>query len=99
KERRRAARSHSNVPLDLYDSAGRMIIGEGRFLNVSLTGSLLESRQPLHLRQQIRLELQAPGRSPFHLAGKVVWRRKKASAFSYGIRFQRQAAQRVRRSA
>jgi hypothetical protein len=96
KERRRATRTYSNVPLDLYDAAGRVIIGEGRFVNVSLTGSQLESRQPLQLRQQIHLQLQTPGRSPFHLAGKVVWRRKKAAAFNYGIRFQRLSLQRQR---
>ena len=39
KERRRANRSYSSVPLDLYDPKGRMIIGEG--LKLSFAGLLL----------------------------------------------------------
>src|SRR5947208_1537782 len=84
KERRRAPRTYSTVPLDLCDPKTQAVIGEGRFVNVSLTGSQLESRQPLHLRQSIRLMVQSPGKSAFEFAGKVVWRKKKASHFSYG---------------
>jgi hypothetical protein len=88
KERRRQHRSNSNVPLDLYDPKGRMIIGEGRFVNVSLTGSMLESRQTLRLNQSLRLQVQSPGRSPLELTGRVVWRKKAARSFTYGIRFR-----------
>ena len=87
KERRRAPRTFSNVPLDLYDAAGKVIIGEGHFVNVSLTGSQLESRQTLPLRRPIRLQVQTPAKRPMQFAGKVVWRKKIADAFSYGIRF------------
>ncbi|OGR93372.1 MAG: hypothetical protein A2992_06205 [Elusimicrobia bacterium RIFCSPLOWO2_01_FULL_59_12] len=88
KERRRALRTHSSVPLDLYDPRSHVLIGEGRFVNVSLTGSLLESRLPLALRQSIHLQVQAPGKSPFEFSGRVVWRKKRASLFSYGIQFK-----------
>ena len=87
KERRRSLRTVSRVPLDLYDPDGRMIIGEGRFVNVSLTGSLLESRQPLQLHQPIRLQIQTPGKSPIEIAAHVVWKKKKTSLFNYGLRF------------
>ena len=59
KERRRDPRSNSRVPLDLYDAKGRMIIGEARFINVSLTGSMLESRQSIPIRQPIVLQAKA----------------------------------------
>jgi len=88
KKSRRAQRTCSNVPLDLYDPQGHAIIGEGRFINVSLTGSLLESKQPLHVKQSIRLQVQSPSRSPLELLGKVVWRKKRESVFNYGIRFR-----------
>ena len=88
KERRRAPRTYSSVPLDLYDPHGQVMIGEGRFVNVSLSGSMLESRQSLHLHQPIRLQVQAPSKSPLEFVGRVVWRKKKAAAFNYGIQFQ-----------
>jgi hypothetical protein len=87
KERRRALRTASSVPLDVYDAEGKMIIGEGRFVNVSKTGSQLESRQTLPLRRPIRLQIQSPAKSPLQFAGRVVWRKKLANAFSYGIEF------------
>ena len=88
KERRGVQRSNSNVPLDLYDAKGRVIIGEGHFVNVSLTGSMLESRQSLHVRQPIRLQVQTPGKSPLEFAGRVIWRKKKTATFYYGIQFE-----------
>lgn len=88
KERRRMPRTHSNVYLDLYDSKGQAIIGEGRFVNVSMNGSQLESRQPLQLHQHIRLQVQTPGTSAFEFAGEIIWRKKKASLFNYGVRFE-----------
>jgi hypothetical protein len=88
KERRRDPRSNSRVPLDLYDAKGRMIIGEGRFLNVSLTGSMLESRQSLPMRKPIVLQVQGPAKEPLEFAGRVIWRKKKTAKFYYGIRFE-----------
>jgi hypothetical protein len=87
-ERRRTPRGNSTVPLDLYDSKGQVIIGEGRFVNISLTGSMLESRQSLPVRHSIRLQVQAPSKMPLEFVGRVIWRKKKAAAFNYGIRFQ-----------
>ena len=94
KERRRAARTYSNVPLDLYDPVDRVVIGEGKFVNVSLTGSLLESRQPLPVRKNIHLQVQSPG--TFEVAGRIMWRKKKAGTFTYGVRFE--PAARLRQS-
>jgi hypothetical protein len=88
KERRRAPRSFSSIPLDLCDPKSHAVIGEGRFLNMSMTGSLMVSRQTLPVNKPIQLLLQNPGKSPFELAGKVVWRKKKASVFNYGIQFK-----------
>ncbi len=87
-ERRRANRTYSSVPLDVYDPKHRVLIGEARFVNVSLRGSLLESRYPLKLHQTVFMQVQAPTRSPFEFAGEVVWRKKKAAGFTYGIQFQ-----------
>ena len=89
KDRRRAVRTYSTVPLDLYDPDGRMIIGEGHFVNVSLTGSMLESAQPLKLHQPIRLQIQTPGRSPIEIAAHIVWRKKLIDTFNYGVQFDK----------
>jgi hypothetical protein len=88
KERRRAPRTSSSVPIDLYDSDGQMIIGEGRFVNISLAGTMLESRQSLHLRQPVRLQVQSPAKSPMEFTGRVIWRKKKSARFLYGIHFE-----------
>ena len=44
-ERRRAPRSLSKVPLEIYDSKGQMVVGEGRFLNLSVTGAMMKSQR------------------------------------------------------
>jgi len=88
KERRRSLRTRSSVPLDVLDPKYHVLIGEARFVNVSQTGSLVESRLPLQLHQTICLQVQAPAKNPFEFAGRVVWRRKKASLYNYGIQFE-----------
>jgi hypothetical protein len=88
KERRRASRTFSSVPLDLCDPKSQAIIGEGRFINVSLTGSQVESRKPFPLHKQIQLRVQTPGHSGFEFAGRIVWRKRNSSGFSYGIKFK-----------
>jgi len=87
KERRRSVRTVSNVPIDLYDRKGQMIIGEGRFINISLSGSMLESRQELPLHKSIRLQLQSPAKAPMDFTGRIVWRKKNSFQFTYGVRF------------
>lgn len=87
KERRQTPRTLSNVPLDLYDAEGRMIVGEGRFLNLSTTGAQLESPKPLQVDEHLRLRVQSAGRSPLDLSGRVIWARKDDSQFTYGIQF------------
>ena len=89
KNRRRMLRSLSRVPLDLYDPKGRMIVGEGQFRNMSETGGLLESRKPLKPRAKIRLHIDAGKASPLQMAGKVVWAKRHARRFTYGIEFLR----------
>ena len=87
KERRQTSRSISNVPLDLYDPEGRMIVGEGRFINLSTTGAQLESPKPLQVDEHLRLRVQSAGQSPLDLSGRVIWARKNNSQFTYGIQF------------
>jgi len=87
KERRHAARTASTVPLEIYDSKGRMVVGEGRFLNLSTSGGLMESPHTLKARSSVRLHMVPAGKSALEIIGKVVWARKKQSGFTYGIRF------------
>jgi hypothetical protein len=94
KERRQAPRTASNIPLDLYDAEGRVIVGEGRFLNLSTIGGQLESPKPLQLDEHLCLRVQSSGRSPLELAGRVIWARKNNSQFTYGIQFDEAAASR-----
>lgn len=87
KERRQAVRTPSAVPLEIYDPKGRMVVGEGRFINLSTLGGLMESPKPLKARTSIRLHLMSTGKSALELLGRVVWARKNDSVFTYGIRF------------
>jgi len=87
KERRQAERIVSSVPLDIYDPRGRMVVGEGRFLNLSTIGGLMESPKPMKAKTAIRLHMVPAGKSALEIIGRVVWARKTGSAFTYGIRF------------
>lgn len=87
KERRKEPRANSNLPLDIYDPKGRMVVGEGRFTNLSTIGGLMVSRKPLKTRTAIRLHLVPAGKPALELIGKVVWAKKKTAEFEYGIRF------------
>ena len=90
KERRQALRTVSSVPLDIYDPRGRMVVGEGRFLNLSTVGGLMESPKPMKAKTSVRLRMVPAGKSALEIIGRVVWARKTGSAFTYGIRFSNQ---------
>ena len=92
KERRQMQRNASNITLDLYDPEGRMIVGEGRFINLSTIGAQMESRKPLHLDEHLRLRVQSAGRSPLELSGRVIWARKNNAQFTYGIQFDEESS-------
>ena len=87
KDRRKAVRTTADLPLDIYDTKGRMVVGEGRFINLSTIGGLMVSRKPLKTRTAVRLHVVPSGKSALELIGKVVWARKKTAEFEYGIRF------------
>ena len=87
KERRQALRTPSTVPLEIYDPKGRMVLGEGRFLNLSEIGGLMESPKPLKTKSSIRLHMVSAGKSALEILGRVVWVRKQESGFTSGIRF------------
>src|SRR5258708_9233171 len=87
KERRKAFRATSNLPLDIYDPKGKMVVGEGRFTDLSTIGGRMLSRKLLKARSAIRLHVVPSGKSALELIGKVIWTRKKTVEFEYGIRF------------
>jgi hypothetical protein len=87
KDRRKAVRAKSNLPLDIYDTKGKVVVGEGRFVDFSTLGGRIVSRKPLKARSAIRLHVIPDGKPALELTGKVVWTRKKTAEFEYGIRF------------
>jgi hypothetical protein len=87
KDRRKALRTTANLPLDIYDPKGQMVVGEGRFINLSTSGGLMVSRKPLKARAAVRLHVVPSGKSALEIIGKVIWARKKTAEFEYGIRF------------
>src|SRR5690348_16947623 len=89
RDRRHAVRAISHVPLDLYDLKGRMVVGEGRFLNLSATGALMESPKPLKRRSTVRLHVMSGKSAALQVAGRVIWSRRVRRGFTYGIRFLR----------
>jgi len=64
-----------------------MVVGEGRFINLSTSGGRMISRKALKARSAIRLHVVPAGKSALELIGKVIWARKKTAEFEYGIRF------------
>ncbi len=87
KERRKAPRAPSRLPLDIYDAKGYAVVAEGRFVNLSILGGRIVSRKPLKQNTNIRLQVVPVDKPVLDLAGKVVWARKKSPGFEYGIRF------------
>src|ERR1700687_1588161 len=87
KERRKVPRSSSGLPLDIYDPKGKMIVGEGRFTDLSTIGGRMVSRKPLKARSAILLHVVPSGKAALELPAKVVWARKKTAGYEYGIRF------------
>src|SRR5258708_39995809 len=87
KERRKAFRTSSDLPLDIYDPKGRMVVGEGHFTDLSTLGGRMVSRKPLKARSAVRLRVIPIGKSALELIGKIIWARKKTAEFEYGIRF------------
>src|SRR5882672_10388641 len=87
-DRRRAPRTASTVPFDIYDNKGRVVVGEGRFLNLSTTGGRMVTRKVLKADAVVHLHVVPNGKPALELTGKVVWARKKTSGFEYGIRFK-----------
>ncbi len=90
RERRNEARTHSKIPLDLYDLKGRMVVGEAECINLSETGAQFQSRMPLKKQAKVRMHVASGGKtSPLELAGKVVWTKRKPRGFTYGVEFLR----------
>ena len=86
-ERRQAPRTVTSVPLDIYDTRGRMVVGEGRFINLSTIGGLMESPKPMKTKTSVRLRMVPAGKTALEIIGRVIWARRTGSAFTYGIRF------------
>ena len=87
KERRKAFRLKSNLPLDIYDTKGKVVVGEGHFVDLSTLGGRMVSLKPLKTRSAVRLHVIPSGKPALELSGQVVWARKKTPGFEYGIRF------------
>jgi hypothetical protein len=86
-DRRKAPRAKSNLPIDIYDTKGKVVVGEGHFVNLSTLGGRMVTRKPLKARSAVRLHVIPSGKPALELIGKVVWARKKTAEFEYGIRF------------
>jgi len=87
KERRRAPRAVSRLTLDLYDPRGKAVLAEGRFVNLSPNGALLESPKPFKVKDRIKLRYQ-PGKVPvIDVNGRIVWASAYRRSFRYGVKF------------
>lgn len=87
KERRKAPRSTSHIPIDLYDRHGHAVTGEGELVNLSVEGAMLMTGKPLRKSQQVRFRFQ-PGKAPvLDLDAKVIWSQKRRKPFQYGVQF------------
>ena len=87
KDRRKALRTATQIPVDLYDPKGKAITGEGQFVNFSTNGAMIETPKPLKIKERLRLRYQ-PGKEPlFDVGGRIVWAAKKRRFFQYGVQF------------
>ncbi len=89
-ERRRAPRSPSRVPCDIYDAKGHAIVAEARCVDFSVLGARMVSRKPFKPKSAIRFQLVPSDKPVLDLAGRVVWAKKKSKGFEYGICFNSQ---------
>lgn len=87
KERRKVPRSHSSLPLDIYDAKGRAVLAEGQCVDLSTMGVRLISRKPFKRNSAIRLHLVPSAKPVLDIVGKVIWSRKVSPGFEYGVRF------------
>jgi hypothetical protein len=88
KDRRRAPRTVSTVPFDIYDAKGRGVVGEGHFLDLSTSGGRMVTRKILKSNATIRLHVAPNGKPSLQLTGKVIWVRKKSKSYEYGVHFR-----------
>lgn len=90
KERRQAPRAVSRITVDLYDSKGKAVVAEGKCVNLSENGALLESPTPFKVKERIKLRYQ-PGKVPvIDVEGRIVWASAYRRSFRYGIKFAAQ---------
>ncbi len=87
KERRRAPRSPSTVPLDICDAKGHAVVGEGHCIDMSVLGVRISSKKLLKPKSAVVLYLTPADKPVLELAGRVVWSRKTTNKFQYGVRF------------
>jgi hypothetical protein len=87
KDRRKAPRAPSELTIDLYDAKGHAVKAEGRFINLSTIGALLETPKPYKLSERLRLRFQ-PGKEPLlDVSGKIIWAHPYRRRYRYGVVF------------
>jgi len=86
-EKRQSRRMSARGAVEFYDQDGVLLQGVGRLLNLSVTGSLVETSMQLTPGQVLRLRLQMDHKEPMDLEVTVVRAYLKQSVKTYGIHF------------
>jgi hypothetical protein len=87
KDRRRAQRTRAELVVELYEPEGRLVLGIGRVLDLSLVGFYLEGSVQLHPGQVLRARIRWQKGSNLEVPIKVAWARRKGTRNAYGMEF------------
>jgi hypothetical protein len=85
-EKRNDSRAITDVALELYDMSTHELVGVGRLMNLSLTGSCIETTSDLGGRKDLFVRMLLNGQL-VACPADVVWEKPYASVREYGFRF------------
>ncbi len=86
-ERRRANRRRADLILELYEPDGKLIVGVGRLIDLSLSGAHFQTTLDLMTGQSIHLLLRLDEKLLLEIPSKVVREKMKHNARTFAVTF------------
>ncbi len=87
KDSRRAARRKHDTVMEIYDDAGRHIVGLGRLIDFSSVGVRFSTPAVLHKGDRVRARLRLLKEGVLTIVAYVVWVKKMTNTYHYGLEF------------
>lgn len=86
-ERRKSSRQRTDLILELYEPDGKLIVGVGRLIDLSVHGAHFHSTLKLSIGQLIHALIRLDEKILLEIPSKVVWLGQKTQAQAYGVEF------------